>query len=128
MAQLLIRLTDRTHPVPSVASTLYRRGDVIDVFEDGQLTVPQPVPHWAVLTVTGLSVAQAKAVLLPPAEDRDPTTDEPTLVLRRARGLNWSALPGNLRNRLTNDRFATVTLTDVAARVIDRRTGVVVAI
>lgn len=112
MAQLLIRLADRARPQARIGAP-YRAGDVVDVYPDGQLTVPQAVPDWAVLTVTDLDVDEAKARLVAPDVD-----EAGVLVRRRACGLDLSVLPASLSR---GDRAATVTRD--AIRVRDKRTG-----
>lgn len=121
MAQLLIRLTDRPGGQAAKAS-----GDVVDVFPDGQLQMPQPVAHWAVLQVTGLDVERAKSFLLEQdtvyggIEDGEPVF---RAVRHRLRGFDLAALPALLRTRLQSQRHATVTRATVRAFVRNRRTG-----
>ena len=118
MAQLLIRIVDRTHPDPTVAATLYTRGDVVDVFPDGQLTVPQAHPQWAVLEVAGLEVEHAKAVLT--AQDCD---EDGVVIRRRLRALHWPTLPPAIRDALLTARHAALQVDDLRGCIRHKRTG-----
>ena len=123
MAQLLVRIADRTHTDPEVSGRQYTRGDIVDIFPDGQLTMPQSNPNWAVIQVTGLDVDAAKARLL--AYDYDPPVgDQPkVLARRRLRTISWADLPAGVQATILADRHYTTTLVVLKEYIKNKRTG-----
>jgi len=121
MAQLVVRIADRTHADSAISATLYKRGDVVDVFPDGQLGVPQPTAHWAVLTISNVDVSRARRMV---EQDIVLSGDNPVLERIRRNHVKWDLLPAEWVTALTTgDRALTLTLQQIRNYLYDKRTG-----
>lgn len=56
MAQLLVRVVDKTHPNPELDRGLTKRGDVIAVVEDGHVWGTEELknPDWRIIVIPGV--------------------------------------------------------------------------
>lgn len=126
MAQLLIMAQDNTHPDPvKDARGSWKRGMVVEVFEDDKvLTRPMPAPFF-VIKISGLTKALAEkyleAAYSSVAVDGD---GNPALLCRRKYGLAWDAIPKQVQNTLNRDRYYETTWAFIRPYVRDRITGV----
>ena len=123
MAQLLLRIQDRvdTGGDSAVTATLYKRGDVVDVFPDSPIHTPGPIAHWAVLTISNVDVSRARRLV---EQDVVLSGDIPVLERRRRNHVKWDLLPAEWVTALTTgDRALTLTLQQIRNYLYDKRAG-----
>jgi hypothetical protein len=149
MAILLIKDRDATHADPvKDARGCYKRGDVVQVFEDDRVLQLPPAPPFVIVKITGVTKAQAEAFYAPHTEDVpcatcagttfDPTPVEGQTVpcrrclgrgliaetrTRRLHHLDWASLPNVVKNALVTDRYYETTWAAVRAYVKNKQTG-----
>lgn len=82
MAELLIRVVDKSNDDPYLDVQCLKRGDVVVICEDGHEWSQAELtnPEWRILKVPGVTLVQAEA-FLGPEVDEDPT--QPSRVLQR---------------------------------------------
>ena len=123
MAILLIFDHDNTRadPVKDLRGC-YKRGDVVQVFEDGTPCVIPPAPPFYIVEITGLSKALAEKYM---QADTDLTNPEKPITLRRRKyGIAVAAIPAVIRTALQTNRYVKVTWTQVRDYVRNKLTGV----
>ena len=122
MAILLIKDSDAVHadPVKDLRGC-YKRGDVVQVFEDGTQCVIPPAPPFYIVELTGLSKLQAEKYV---QSDVDRTDPENPITLRRRRfGLVIADIPLAVRQDLQTNRYIKRPWSQVRAFVKDKITG-----
>jgi len=150
MALFLIKATDATHADPvKDARGCYKRGDIVDVYEDsrhdGDLIANPIAAPFVLVRVSGVTVAQARAFLDPHRSDPLPcprcggTGLDPQLAgtCRRCEGrasiivivwcrlhhIDWDALPTAVKNALRDDRYYETTWAALRQYVKNKLTG-----
>lgn len=81
MAELLIRVVDKTNVDPYLDAKCLKRGDVVDVRPDGWVWGREEMtrPEWRVLRLPGLAAVDLSAFL---AEEVDEDPEQPSEVLQ----------------------------------------------
>lgn len=124
MAELLIKAFDNTHPDPVKDRVLYKRGDIVQVFEDGACTEP-PAPGSKMMIV---KVPGPKAADFADYVREEVSAIEPDITLtRRLWRLRIELLPDvvpdRARQALEDDGVATFTAAHVLAALENKATG-----
>ena len=131
MALLLIMAENHQHldPVKDARGS-YKRGDIVDVYEDdrhdGDFAANPIAAPFVLVRVSGLSVEQARAYI---ASDRVQRIDPVHgFVLdtrtRRLFRLRVDDLPASVRQALVQDRYYATTFAAVRTFIRDKVTGV----
>lgn len=154
MALFLIKATDATHPDPDTdARSCYKRGDIVDVYEDsrhdGDLVTNPIASPFVLVRIAGVTVAQAKSYLVPqqnapatcafcagtgvhPAPPHGQSIPCPACdgrgtvivtVRRRLHHVDWDALPTAVKNALRDNRYYETTWAAVRQFVKNKLTG-----
>lgn len=114
MAELLVRVVDKTNADPYLDAKCLKRGDVVVVMPDGHGWGKQELinPDWRIVKLPGIPVSQATHFLGPELPE-DPLN--PSLMLqRRAFKLDVDALPdpkGQMADRKRRNPLHKVNLT-----------------
>lgn len=112
MADILIKAVDVTHSDPiKDARGCYKRGDVVEAFEDGKIQDPFPGSPFVLVRVTGLSKAVADKYI------------ESTDTLRRKFKIRIDDVPTAIKQELTTNRVVTVTLAQIKSFIRNKVTG-----
>ena len=112
MADILIMAIDKTHSDPTInAQKCYKRGDIIEVFEDGKLQDPPSTTPFVLIRVAGVTKAQADKYI------------ESTDTLRRKFKLRVDDVPDAIKQELTTKRAVTVTLAQIKSFIRNKVTG-----
>ena len=120
MAIFLLMDRDHTHPDPvKDARGCYKKGMIVQVFEDTQPCVIPPAEPFYIVKVTGLSMADALAYV-------QATLDGETVTRRRKYKVNWDLLPKTVQKALVANRYYETTWAIVSQVVKDIKTGTVV--
>ena len=115
MAILLIYDRDNTHKNPEKAARgCYKRGMVVQVFEDGTPCVKEPLPPFVIVNVPGVSKADAEAKYMA-AETKLVTVEkEPVTETVRRRSMALDLAKVSLATASSVDTKRLVTLTTAA--------------
>ena len=89
MAIFLIKDRDATHADPAKDRLCYKRGDVVEVFEDTKPLVLPPQPPFVIVKIAGVTKAQA--------EKYTGMREEPTAVVERWNRREWERCVGTGR-------------------------------
>ena len=123
MCQLLVMAINKTHIDPFKDATgCYKRGDIVEVFEDGRLQTPQLGSPFVLINVTGVTKAQADKYMEPRWDSDNVGTRH--AIQRRAYQIDYTILPTAFINKLRDTREATVSLTQVKNYIRNKQTGV----
>lgn len=121
MADFLIMAINKTHSDPlKEARECYQRGDIVEVFEHGKLQTPPIGSPFVLVRVTGVTKAQADNYM---AEHRE-LIKPFNLIKRRIYNIDYTLLPLATVNKLRDNRFIEVTLTQVRNYIRNKTTGV----
>jgi hypothetical protein len=130
MAVLLVKDRDATHPDHvKDASGCYKRGDVVEVYDDDKPLQVPPAPPFVLVRIMGLSKAKAQQLLAPVMAEQI-GADGFALVKTRRRAVNlaWADLPLAVRTKLATERYYETTLDAVRAFIRDKATGKAVVV
>jgi hypothetical protein len=120
MAIFLIFDHDNTHADPvKDAAGCYKRGDIVQVFDDAETVVRPPAPPFVVVKVAGITKGQAEQYTRGQMD-----VDGRTMLRRRLHGLSWADLPAGVRQALIADRYYETTWAAVRAYVKNKLTGI----
>lgn len=122
MCQLLVMGINKTHIDPlKDARGCYKRGDIVEVFEDGRLQTPPFGSPFVLINITGVSKVQADKYMEPRWDSL--AIDKRLMIQRRNFHIDYTILPTALINKLRDTREATVTLTQVKNYIRNKETG-----
>lgn len=123
MAQLLIMAVSNTHADPAKdLRGCYKRGMVVEVFEDDKvLTRPMSAP-FVVVKITGVTRAQAEKYLQHETDGVD-ENGEPVITRRRMFHLAWDDMPNAVKRALRDNRYYETTWAQIRNYVRNIRTG-----
>ena len=111
MAILLIYDRDNTHKNPEKAARgCYKRGMVVQVFEDGTPCVKEPLPPFVIVNVPGVSKADAEAKYMA-AETKTVEVDKEPVeetVRRRSTALDLTAVSVSVKESVGEKRVVTL--------------------
>lgn len=120
MAIFLLMDRDHTHPDPvKDARGSYKKGMIVQVFEDTQPCVIPPAEPFYIVKVTGLSMADALVYV-------QATMDGQAITRRRKYKVDWTILPKGVRDALTKYRYYEVAWSTVKKYVRNIETGTTV--
>jgi len=131
MAIFLIKDRDATNPDPVKDQRgSYKRGNIVEVFEDDTPCVIPPAPPFMIVKVTGLTKAQAEKYTQPeteiinvPMTEENPTGKETITTRRRAFQILVDNLPANFLAKLKTNRYVEVTFNQVRTYIKNLKTG-----
>ncbi len=131
MAIFLIRDRDATNP-DSIKDQrgCYKRGYIVQVFEDDVKCVIPPAPPFVIVKVTGLTKVQAEKYTQPetevidvPIDERHPDGKETITTRRRAFQVLVDNLPVAFLTKLKTQRYVEVTFDQVRNYIKNLKTG-----
>lgn len=100
MAELLVRIVDKTSTDPYLNAQLTKRGDVIVVVEDGHRWGRDELANteWKIIKVPGVKASDVSGFLAP--EPNGDNANPSRVLQRRAFRFNLAAKPKNLADLL----------------------------
>lgn len=123
MAIFMIYDRNNTHPDPvKDLRGCYKRGYIVQVFEDDTPLVLPPAPPFVFVKVTGITKAQAEKYIQPQTESV--VLEKPMTIRRRLYKLRWADLPAGVRNALATNRYYETTWATVKGFIRNQLTGV----
>ncbi len=131
MAIFLIYDKNNVHPDPVKDQRgSYKRGHIVQVFEDDTPCVIPPAPPFVIVKVTGLTKVQAEKYTQPetevinvPIDERHPDGKETITTKRRAFQVLVDNLPANFLAKLKTNRYVEVTFDQVRTYIKNLKTG-----
>lgn len=131
MALLLIYDKNNTHPDPIKDQRgSYKRGDIVQIFEDSTPCVLPPAPPFVIIKVSGITKAQAEKYIQPemgiidvPISELAPDGKQTGIVRRRAFRLLVDDVPTAILDKLKTDRYVEVTFAQVRNYIKNLKTG-----
>ena len=118
MADILIKATDSTHSDPVKDERgCYKRGDIVEAFEDGKMQTPPVGSPFVLVRVIGLTKAQANTYIYS-HEDA-----EGNALKRRKFKIRVDDVPQTIKDQLRDNREVTVTLAQIKSFIRNKVTG-----
>jgi hypothetical protein len=126
---IIKRQANYIHPDPIVnESSIYQRGDVVDIKPDGHLwgkeehpmTTTYNPPHFFIVKIPGITVEQARKYIQPRMDDIDTTK----VTTRRLFKLLADDVPQWVKNSIQTTGEVTVTWAQIKNFVQNKKTGV----
>ena len=117
MAIFLIKDRDATHVDAAKDLCCYKRGDVVQVFDDDTPCVIPPAPPFVIVKIAGPTKTQAEKYM------QSVVNEDGHMIRRRLYHLAWADLPASVRKALVDDRYYETTWTAVKAYVKNKLTG-----
>jgi len=124
MATLLIYARNNVHIDPEKdARGCYKLGDIVEVFDDSKPIASPIAPEWYVVRITDVTKAQVLHFMEPYVDPATVGTDQPVTLRRRKFNVEVATLPAAFKQKMTKDRYAEVTLSQVRNYIRNRMTG-----
>src|SRR5574343_841795 len=99
MAIFLIKDSDMVNPNPEKDKCCYKKGDIVEIFDDSKPCVIPPAPPFWIVKITGLSKGSAQKYITSQYDSND------KMLLRRIYKVSWKLVPTTIKNKLSNDRY-----------------------
>ena len=124
MAILLIFDHDKYHPDPEKSQrACFRRGDVVEVFDDDKPCVIPPAAPWLIVMAKGLSVENAKRLMKPAIDTKIFDTSFRAKTRAREFVVPVDDLPKKIADELAKRRYVEVDWSEIHRHVTSKVTG-----